>query len=80
MDLRGFLFGTFVDLAIYHIASKSFETLHASPNDCLLMIKVSLGHLLFLAEKLLEFYTSNILPLSFMYLNFLKLVKYHEWA
>ena len=43
---KGFLLCfNFVDLAVHHIASKSFETFHTSPNNCLLMIKVSFDHL-----------------------------------
>ena len=45
LGFEGFFCFNFVDLAFHHIASKSFETFNTSQNDCLLMIKVSLGHL-----------------------------------
>ena len=45
------------------------------------MIKVNLGHLWFIPEKLLEFlYGSNIMPLSFMCLNFRKFANFYQMA
>ena len=70
---KGLLCGNFVDLAIHHIEWTSFETFHASPNCCLLIRKLSLGHLWFSTETFLEFPScSNNLPLSFILLNFSK--------
>ena len=43
LGFKGLLCFKFVDLAVHHIPSKSFETFKTSPNNCLLMIKVSLG-------------------------------------
>ena len=78
---KGFLCFIFVYLAVHHIASKSFETFHTSPNNCLLIIKVSFDHLWFTPERLLEVpYGSNIMPLSFMCLNFWKLANIHQMA
>ena len=78
---KGFLCFNFVYLAVHHIASKSFETFRTSLNNCLLMIKVNLGHFLFSPERLLELpYGSNIMPLSFMCLNFWKLANIHQMA
>ena len=78
---KGFLCFNFVFLAVHHVASKSFETFHTSPNICLLMIKVSLGHLWFTLGRLLEVpYGSNIMLLYFMCLNFWKLANIHEMA
>ena len=70
---KGLIYGNFVDLAIHHIESTSFETFHASPNRCLLIRKLSLGHLWFTTETFLEFPScSNNLPPSFFLLNFWK--------
>ena len=81
LAFKGFLCFNFVDLAVHHIASKSFETFHPSPNNCLLIIKVSLGHLSLIPGTLLLFpYDSNIMPLSFMCLNFWKLANIHQMA
>ena len=43
----------------HHIASKSFETFHTSPNDEVLMIKLSLGHCWFTAEIFLQLTCSS---------------------
>ena len=81
LAFKGFLCFNFVYLAVHHIASKSFETFHTSPNNCRLMIKVSFDHLWFSPERLLEvLYGSNIMPLSLMCLNFWKLANIHQMA
>ena len=57
-SLQGFTYITFKGLLCinclhsqsHHIASKSFETFHTTPNDEVLMIKLSLGHCWFTAE------------------------------
>ena len=70
---KGLLCGNFVDLAIHHIEWTSFETFHASPNRCLLIRKLSLGHLWFTTKTFLEFPScSNNLPPSFILVNFWK--------
>ena len=43
----------------HHIASKSFETFHTSPNDEVLMIKLSLGHCWFTPEIFLHLTCSS---------------------
>ena len=43
----------------HHIASKSFETFHTTPNDEVLMIKLSLGHCWFTAEIFLQLTCSS---------------------
>ena len=43
----------------HHMASKSFETFHTSPNDEVLMIKLSLGHWWFTAEIFLQLTCSS---------------------
>ena len=71
------LCGIFVHLTYHHIASKSFETLHTSPIHWVLMKKLSLGHWWYCGEKSLEFTCgSNILPRSFLCLNFLEVWKF----
>ena len=68
-----FLFGIFVDLPAHHIKSKSLETFHTSPNHWLFIRKLSLGHAWCTRDKLVDqACTSNILPLSFICLNFWK--------
>ena len=42
--LKGLLCGIFVYLGSHHIESKSFETLHKSPNHCYLMKELSFDH------------------------------------
>ena len=42
---KDLLCGNSIVLAIHHIESNSFETFHASSNHCLLMRKLTLGHL-----------------------------------
>ena len=70
---KGYLFCIFVHLGTHHIASNWFEILHTSPNHCLLSIKQSLSKLWFTAEGFLELTSGcNILPLSFLLLNFWK--------
>ena len=81
LAFKGFLCFYIVYVAFHHIASKSFETFHTSPNNCLLMIKVNLVHLWFSPERLLELpYGSNIMPLSFMCLNFWKYANIQQMA
>ena len=75
------LCGNFVDLAIHHIESNSFETFHASSNHCLFMRKLTLGHLWCTTERLLEIACdSNILPLYFLSLSFWKFQKSNKMA
>ena len=70
MAFKDLLCGTFVDLKCHHIASESLETFHTSPNHCLDVKKFSLGHWWCTGLRFLEFtYGSNIVPLSFMWLN-----------
>ena len=78
MDL---LCGSCIVLAIHHIESNSFETFHASSNHCLFMRKLILGHLWCTTERFLEIScNSNILPLSFLSLNFWKFQKSNKIA
>ena len=73
ITFKGLIYGNFVDLAIHHIEWTSFETFHASPNRCLLIRKLSLGHLWFTTETFVEFPScSNNLPPSFILVNFWK--------
>ena len=73
MAFKGLLCGIFVHLESHHIASKSFEIFPTSPNNLLLMNKLCLAHWWYTWEKLLEFTSAfNILPFSFMCLNFWK--------
>ena len=81
LAFKGFLCFNFLDLAVHDIASKSFETFHTSPNNCLLMTKLSLYHFWFSPGRLLEVpYGSNILGLSLMCLNFWKYANIHQMA
>ena len=60
----------FVDLKCHLIASESLETFHTSPHHCLDVKKFSLGRWWCTGLRFLEFtYGSNIVPLSFMWLN-----------
>ena len=60
----------FVDLKCHLIASESLETFHTSPHHCLDVKKFSLGRWWCTGLRFLEFpYASNIVPLSFMWLN-----------
>ena len=69
----GYLFGIFVYLGTHHIASNWFEIFHTSPNHFLLSIRQSLSKLWCTAEGFLELTSGcNILPLSFLLLNFWK--------
>ena len=78
---KDLLCGNSIVLAIHHIESNSFETFHASSNHCLLMRKLTLGHLWCTTERLLEIACdSNILPLSFLSLNFSKFQKSNKMA
>ena len=78
---KGLLCGNSIVLAIHHIEWNSFETFHASSNHCLLMRKLTLGHLWCTTERLLEIACdSNILPLSFLSLNFWKFQKSNKMA
>ena len=77
---KDLLCGNSIVLAIHHIESNSFETFHASSNHCLLMRKLTLGHLWCTTERLLEIACdSNILPLSFLSLNFWKFQNPTKW-
>ena len=72
-SFQGYLFGIFLHLENQHITSNWFEILHTSPNHCLLSIKQSLSKLWCTAEGFLELASGcNILPLSFLLLNFWK--------
>ena len=65
MALKGLLCGIFVAVESHHIASESVETSHSSPNHCL-----RFGPWWCTVQRFVEFtYGSNILPLSFMWLN-----------
>ena len=80
---KDLLCGNSIVLAIHHIESNSFETFHASSNHCLLMRKLTLGHLWCTTEvvELLEIACdSNILPLSFLSLNFWKFQTLYQMA
>ena len=69
----GYLFGIFVHLGNAHIAWNWFEIFHTSTNHCLLSIEQSLSKLWCTAEGFLELTRGcNILPLSFLLLNFWK--------
>ena len=73
MAFKGYVLCIFVHLGTHHIASNCFEILHTSPNHCLLLIRQSLTKLWCTAEGFLELTNScNILPLSFLLLNFWK--------
>ena len=81
LAFKGFLCFNFLDLAVHDIALKSFETFHTSPNNCLLMIKVSFYHFWFSPGRLQEVpYGSNILRLSLMCLNFWRYANIHQMA
>ena len=70
---KGYFFCIFVHLGTHHIASNWFEILHTSPNHCLLSIKQSLSKLWCATEGFLELTSGcNIIPLSFLLLNFWK--------
>ena len=72
-----FLFGIFVDLPAHHIKSKSLETLHTSPNHWLFVRKPSLTLAWCTRDRLLDqACTPNILPLSFVCLNFWKFANF----
>ena len=78
---KDLLCGNCIVLAIHHIESNSFQTFQASSNHCLFMRKLTLGHLWCTTERLLEIACdSNILPLSFLSLNFWKFQKSHKMA
>ena len=81
ISFKGLLCGIFVHFTYHHSASKSFETFHTSPLHWVLMKKLSLGFWWYTRERSLEFTCgSNILPLSFLCLNFLKFKNSHEMA
>ena len=70
MSFKGLLCGIFVNVESDHNASESVESFHAWPNHCLEVKRLSLGHWWCTGRRFLEFtYGSNILPLSFMWLN-----------
>ena len=72
-------FGIFVHLATPHIASKSLETLHTSPNHWLLIRELSFCLLWCTGERFLELTSASyILPVSFICLNFWKFAHSHE--
>ena len=79
VPFKGFLSDILVHLGSGHTASKSFEILHASSNNCLLIKKLSLMELWCTADRFLEFTCcSHILSLSFMCLNFSKFANCYE--
>ena len=88
MAFKDLLCGTFVDLNCHHIASESLETFHTSPHHCRDVKNLSLDHWWCTGLRFLEFtYGSNIVPLSFMWLNSWKFENCieiawnsHEWA
>ena len=62
-------------------SSKSFEILHASSNNCLLIRKLSLMELWCTADRFLEFSCGpHILSLPFMCLNFSKFANCYKTA
>ena len=65
MPSKAFLSGILVDLATHHTASKSFEILHASSNNCLLIRKLSLMELWCSGNRFLDF-TSGFHILSLL--------------
>ena len=74
---KGYLFCIFVHLGAPHIASNWFQILLTSLNHCLLSIKQSLSKLWCTAEGFLELTSDcNILPLSFLLLNFWKFTNF----
>ena len=74
-----FVIDIFVDSPAHHIKSKSLETFHTSPNHWLFNRKLSLGHAWCTRDKLVDqACTSNILPLSFICLNFWKFANLFE--
>ena len=78
---KDLLCGNCIVLAIHHIESNSFETFHASSDHCLFMRKLTLGHLWCTTERLLDIACdSNILPLSFLFLNFWNFQKCNKMA
>ena len=78
---KDLLCGNCIVLAMHHIESNSFETFHASSNYFLFIRKVILGHLWCTTMRLLEIACdSNILPLSFLSLNFWKFQKSNKIA
>ena len=68
---KDLLSGIFVGLESHHIASKSFQTFHTSPNHWVLTKKLSLGQW-WCTEHRLQCLScgSNYLPHSFLCLNF----------
>ena len=71
ISFKAFICGIFVHLATHHIASKSFEIFQASPNNWLLIRKLSLIYSWCTGERFPGFtYGSHILSLSFMCLIF----------
>ena len=77
LPFKAFLSGILVDLASQHTASKSFEILHASSNNCLLIRKLSLMELWCTANMFLEF-TSGSHITSFMCLDFSNFANCYE--
>ena len=69
MAFKDLFCGTFF-VESHHNTSESVETFHTSPNHCLEVKKLSLGQWWCTGQRVLEFtYGSNILSLSFMWLN-----------
>ena len=65
----------------HHIASKSFQTFHAPPNDEVLMIKLSLGHCWFTAEMFLQLTCSSKINYFLLCAWISEILKYlHEIA
>ena len=56
------------------------ETFHTPPNDEVLMVKLSLGHVWFTAEIFLQLTCSSKINYSFMYLNLWKFELSYEIA
>ena len=78
---HGFLCGIFDAVESHHNASESVETFHTSSNHRLEVKKLSLGQWWCTGQRVLEFtYGSNILSLSFMWLNSWKFENWIEIA
>ena len=79
MPLKTFLSGILVDLASHYTALKSFEILHASSNNCLLIRKLSLMEFSCTEYRFWEFtFRFSYFITSFMCLNFSKFANCYE--
>ena len=72
----------------HHIASKSFKTFHAPPNDEVLMMKLCLGHCWFTAEMFLQLTCSSKINYFLLCAWISEILKYlmksletfHKWS